>query len=241
MHIPAEYCAGFTRTIYSYVNFKIQTCQPGSLLKIRVTGQVPNFFGGLGAIFPGLPEGPFQLQAEATFRQVAQKQNWDLTEAQYVSIIADKSATFLSGCCRLGASLASASQDHVEALARYGMATGIAFQMTDDLLDIVGEESQTGKTTQSDLAACKPTLPLIHLLSCVDTSTKREICAMLRDTCVVDSRLKEMLLRHGSLDYVRRRAGEYVQTAIIALDPVPSTEARKSLEQTAHFLARRVA
>jgi len=41
----------------------------GSLLKIRVTGQVPNFFGGLGAIFPGLPEGPFQLQAEATFRQ----------------------------------------------------------------------------------------------------------------------------------------------------------------------------
>jgi len=41
----------------------------GSLLKIRVAGQVPNFFGGLGAIFPGLPEGPFQLQAEATFRQ----------------------------------------------------------------------------------------------------------------------------------------------------------------------------
>jgi Flp pilus assembly protein TadG len=41
----------------------------GSLLKIRVTGQVPNFFGGLGAIFPGLPDGPFQLQAEATFRQ----------------------------------------------------------------------------------------------------------------------------------------------------------------------------
>jgi len=41
----------------------------GSLLKIRVTGQVPNFFGGLSAIFPGLPEGPFQLKAEATFRQ----------------------------------------------------------------------------------------------------------------------------------------------------------------------------
>jgi hypothetical protein len=41
----------------------------GSLLKIRVTGEVPNFFGGLGTIFPGLPEGPFQLDAEATFRQ----------------------------------------------------------------------------------------------------------------------------------------------------------------------------
>ena len=41
----------------------------GSVLKIRVTGEVPNFFGGLGAIFPGLPEGPFQLKGEATFRQ----------------------------------------------------------------------------------------------------------------------------------------------------------------------------
>ena len=41
----------------------------GTILKIRVTGQVPNFFGGLGAIFPGLSDGPFQLQAEATFRQ----------------------------------------------------------------------------------------------------------------------------------------------------------------------------
>ena len=41
----------------------------GSILKIRVTGEVPNFFGGLSAIFPGLPQGPFQLRAEATFRQ----------------------------------------------------------------------------------------------------------------------------------------------------------------------------
>jgi hypothetical protein len=41
----------------------------GSTLKIRVTGEVPNFFGGLAAIFPGLPSGPFPLKAEATFRQ----------------------------------------------------------------------------------------------------------------------------------------------------------------------------
>ena len=43
--------------------------KPGSVLKVRVTGQVPNFFGGLVAIFPALPSGPFDLQADATFRQ----------------------------------------------------------------------------------------------------------------------------------------------------------------------------
>ena len=41
----------------------------GSILKIRVTGEVPNFFGSMAALFPGLPTGPFQLKAEATFRQ----------------------------------------------------------------------------------------------------------------------------------------------------------------------------
>jgi hypothetical protein len=41
----------------------------GSTLKIRVTGEVPNFFGSLAALFPGLHQGPFQLKAEATFRQ----------------------------------------------------------------------------------------------------------------------------------------------------------------------------
>ena len=41
----------------------------GSILKIRVTGEVPNFFGGLSALFPGLPSGPFRLNGEATFRQ----------------------------------------------------------------------------------------------------------------------------------------------------------------------------
>jgi octaprenyl-diphosphate synthase len=178
---------------------------------------------------------------QGELRQVVQKQNWELAEAEYISIISDKSAAFFSGCCRLGASLASASREHIEALARYGLCAGIAFQMTDDLLDVAGDESQTGKTAQSDLAARKLTLPLIHLLRSVDASTRSDLCAMLGSPGSLDGRLDEMLLRHGSLDYVRQRAGQYTQEALEAIDPLPPGQAKEALMQTAKFLTSRTA
>jgi octaprenyl-diphosphate synthase len=177
---------------------------------------------------------------QGELRQVVQKQNWELTEAEYISIITDKSAAFFSGCCRLGASLAAASQEHTESLARYGLLAGIAFQMTDDLLDVAADESQTGKTAQSDLTAHKLTLPLIHLLRSVDTSTRDGVCAMLADPGSLDDRLEEMLLRHGSLDYVSQRARHYAKEAVQALDCLPAGQARQALTQTAEFLVRRM-
>jgi octaprenyl-diphosphate synthase len=178
---------------------------------------------------------------QGELRQVVQKQNWELTEAEYIQIIADKSAAFFGSCCRLGASLASASHEHTEALARFGLCAGIAFQMTDDLLDITGEESRTGKTVQSDLAARKPTLPLIHLLQSVDAGTRNEIHAALNSPASLDGQLDVLLQRHGSLDYVRRRAARYTQEAIEALDSLPGEEARDALRRTAEFVVSRSA
>jgi octaprenyl-diphosphate synthase len=178
---------------------------------------------------------------QGELRQVLQRQNWELPEDEYIRIISDKSAAFFSGCCRIGALLASASKEHAEALARYGLLAGIAFQMTDDLLDITGNESQTGKTSGCDVASRKLTLPLIHLLQSVDASDKAEVHAMLGNPAALNGRLEEMLLEHGSLDYVRRRAAEHVREAVDALRVVPAGPARDALSQTAEFLVFRTA
>ena len=178
---------------------------------------------------------------QGELRQVVRKQDWELREEEYIGIISDKSAAFFSGCCRIGALLAEAPKEQVEALARYGLLAGIAFQMTDDLLDITGDESQTGKTTQSDVAALKLTLPLIHLLQSVDASGRGEVHAMLSNPGSFDGRLGAMLRRHGSLDYARRRAGEYVRQAGDALCSVPPGPAKDALNQTAEFLVHRTA
>ena len=178
---------------------------------------------------------------EGELRQVAQKQNWQLTEDEYISIITDKSAAFFGGCCRLGGMLAHAETPYVEALDRYGLYAGIAFQIVDDLLDIAGDEAQMGKAPQSDLNKRKLTLAAIHLLQAVDGKEKEAVYSLLDDPVLSTQRLNEMLRHHGSLDYAHGQARHYVHKATEALELLPSGEARDALAETAHFMANRAA
>lgn len=178
---------------------------------------------------------------EGELRQVVQKQNWRLSEADYLSIIADKSAAFFSGCCRLGALLSDATAPQIEALASYGMQAGIAFQIADDLLDIAGDERQTGKTIRSDLRKSKLTLAGIHLIGALGASAREQVYALLADPAASGSELKQMLAGHGSLQYARDRALDHVRQAEAALEIIPQTQAKQALIETARFMANRTA
>lgn len=178
---------------------------------------------------------------EGELRQVAQKQNWQLTEAEYISIIAEKSAAFFSGCCRLGGLLARAETPQVEALDRYGLYAGLAFQIVDDLLDISGNEIQTGKTAQCDLNKSKLTLAVIHLLGAIGASERKKVHTLLDHPTESRRELDAMLAHHGSLDYAHERARRYVRKATEALVSLPAGDARDALAETAHFMAHRAA
>ena len=178
---------------------------------------------------------------EGELRQVAQKQNWQLTEAAYLSIITAKSAAFFSGCCRLGALLSGADEPQIEAMARYGLNAGIAFQIADDLMDVVGDEDRTGKTVQSDLSKSKLTLAMIHLVDAVGVSGKEAVYTLLDSSVQSRNELRKMLVRHGSLQYAHRRALDYVRKATEALDTTPPGEAKDALLETARFVADRTA
>src|SRR5439155_20500103 len=99
-----------------------------------------------------------------------------LSEAEYFDIIDGKTAELTACCCRLGALYTGAPPAVVESLARYGRWLGIAFQIADDLLDLVGEERTTGKSLGTDAEQQKLTLPLIHLLQ----HASAELSARLR-------------------------------------------------------------
>src|SRR5262249_25288331 len=101
---------------------------------------------------------------EGELHQVCERGNLDLTEAEYLDIIDGKTAELTSCCCRLGALYSGATTGVVEQLSRYGRWLGVAFQIADDLLDLVGEERTTGKSLGTDLDQQKLTLPLIYLL-----------------------------------------------------------------------------
>ena len=143
-------------------------------------------------------------------------------------------------CCRLGASFAGAPPKTVEALAQFGRGVGIAFQIADDLLDVVGKENEIGKSLGTDLRKQKLTLPLIRLLSqsCEEDAVQiRELLSQPNaDTW---SELQPFLDRSDAFEYSQSRASEFVSDARTHLRCLPDSTARSILEQVAEFVTHR--
>ncbi len=176
---------------------------------------------------------------EGELTQIIQRQNWQLSESEYIDIITEKSAALFSSACFLGALLAQAAETQAQALARFGLNIGIAFQITDDLLDIIGEESKTGKTLGSDVDKNKLTLAVIHLLRVVERSEKGAVIKKLSTAGESKETLAEMLMSYDSLEYARSQAQEFVTKAITALADLEECKARQALIETGRFVAGR--
>jgi len=179
---------------------------------------------------------------EGELRQVVQKHFWQLNEAEYIDVITEKSAVLFSSSCSLGGLLAGATESQAQSLADFGLNAGIAFQITDDLLDIVGDETKTGKTLGSDVNKHKLTLALIHLLKTVDEKEKNNIINSFLD--IKDSQydkhaLVEILNRYGSLEYAHNRAREFITNAKQALAGLKQSDCKDALIETAEFMVGR--
>ncbi len=180
---------------------------------------------------------------EGELRQVGQKHNWELSESEYIEIITEKSAVLFSSCCYLGSLLSQATEQTAQSFSDFGLNTGIAFQITDDLLDLTSNEDKTGKTTGSDVNKNKPTLALIHLLETLNEQEKKALINSHLDINTAarpDMKvLVELLNRCGSLEYARERAQEYVNKAQQSLREINDSRAKDAMIETADFMVRR--
>ena len=113
------------------------------------------------------------LVCEGEMQQVHNRGNFDLDEDAYFAIIRGKTAELTAVSCRLGAHYAGAPEATVRAMDDYGRDLGVAFQIADDVLDLLGEERATGKSLGTDLEKQKLTLPLIRLLDTADARGRR--------------------------------------------------------------------
>ena len=183
-----------------------------------------------------------RLMCEGELRQVASRGNFDLTEDEYFSIIADKTAALTECCCRLGAHYAGGNYVAVAALAQYGHGLGVAFQIADDLLDLLGDEAKAGKSLGTDLVKQKLTLPMIRVLEQANGS---ERAAMIAAMSASDNHHRETLRpwleRSDAVAYARRRGEEHIRRAIAALDAVPPSPSRDALAGLAEFSLSRQA
>ncbi len=167
---------------------------------------------------------------EGELRQGLERGNLELSERDYFEIIDGKTAELIACCCRLGAQYAGAADDVVEGLARYGRWIGIAFQIADDLLDLVGEEKTAGKSLGTDLEQQKLTLPLIHLLRAPSGTAARVRQVLASPGNHKREALMPWLREHDSLGYARREAGEYAARARAELACLAPSACRAILE-----------
>lgn len=173
-------------------------------------------------------------------RQVTERGNLELSEADYFTIIDGKTAALTECCGRLGALYAGASEEVAARLGTYGRSLGLAFQIADDLLDLVSTEAEAGKTLGTDLEQQKLTLPVIHCLNRLPAGE----AAKLRDTIRTGGdglgpRVLQALEKTQSVAYAKRRADELARTARQELECLPRSEARTILEAVAEWSVRR--
>ena len=178
---------------------------------------------------------------EGELAQLLQRDNFQLSESEYIKIISQKTAALFSGCCKLGAVCSHAQQSQVEALDIFGENIGIAFQITDDLLDITGNENQTGKTIGRDVDKNKLTLSLIHRLSSVGEKEKAALIEKIENSRQDRKVLVDILSNNGSLEYAGRRAEQFVDLAVDSLTDISDSPAKQALLSIAKFVTNRVA
>ena len=163
------------------------------------------------------------------------------TEDAYLERIELKTASLYAACCQGAALLTEAEPEHVAALGAFGTNLGLAFQITDDVLDIVGDETDFGKTVGRDLAEGMPTLPMIYAVDSDGHGGElaRRIIATGKSDGEIRDLLRTIRATNGP-ERARQRAIAFHDAATKALDRLPARPERDALRDVADFVISRV-
>jgi len=178
--------------------------------------------------------------AEGEVLQLMNSGNPDVAETTYLDVIRRKTAKLFEAAAQIGAVLGGADAASEQALARYGMKLGTAFQLIDDVLDYSGDLAAIGKNLGDDLAEGKPTLPLIRALQVGSAADIAVVRGALSAGRIDDfGPVVDVLTRNGTLEYARRRAEVESAEAAEALSALPDSPARTTLLKLSAFAVTR--
>ncbi|WP_085959179.1 octaprenyl diphosphate synthase [Collimonas fungivorans] len=178
--------------------------------------------------------------AEGEVLQLLNMHNPDVSEENYLQVIRSKTAKLFEAAAQLGALIAGAGDDAIDAAGEYGRSLGTAFQLIDDVLDYSGNAGDIGKNVGDDLREGKPTLPLIYLMehgsaeqralvrSCIENGDEQHFDEILA-----------AITSSGALNYTRHEAEKASQRAAAAISGLPNSQFKDSLLQLSAFAVDR--
>lgn len=182
------------------------------------------------------------IMSEGEVLQLQKCGDIDITEKEYLSVIEKKTAVLISAACAVGALISRAPEAKIEAMARFGMRVGMAFQLTDDTLDYMAAEEEFGKAVGMDLKEGKITLPLIHALRKCSPEERKRIKKIVRDSEKDGHAIGEitaLITKYKGVDYALEKARTYIDEAKTYLEFFDDSQARRALMTISDYIINR--
>ena len=182
------------------------------------------------------------IMSEGQVMELASANNLGLPEADYLRIVEAKTAVLMAAACRLGAVLGNAPPAQEKALEAFGRGVGMAFQLTDDLLDYAADAGKLGKSLGKDLAEGRVTLPLIHLLHHGAEEEIAQVRAAFNTGRATPEHLRaicQAMEARRSLEYTLQQAKAYVAQAKEALSAFQNGQLQEALLSLADYVVQR--
>jgi heptaprenyl diphosphate synthase len=180
------------------------------------------------------------LVSDGVIREVEAWGRTDQTESEYMEMIRRKTATLIGTSCRLGGILSEAPGETIDMLEELGMALGMGFQLSDDIMDIISTEEELKKEPGQDIRLGMYSLPVLYALQ--DGPRGRELAELLADGPPTGDRFHrvlELVRGDGSLGRARDTVTLEVRRAKRLAERLPAGSARDALTNIAEFLAIR--
>lgn len=180
--------------------------------------------------------------AEGEVQQLINTCDLELSEASYMTVVRDKTAVLIAAACQCGGILGGCGPEQQKALNEFGHELGVAFQLMDDALDYVADESEFGKAKGHDLAEGKMTLPLIRAVSVCSPEEKNRVGDIVEKEELEEEDLNfvvDLIGRTGGIEYTREKARSMVAVAKNHLGIFPDGIAKEALCELADYVVSR--
>jgi geranylgeranyl diphosphate synthase type I len=169
-------------------------------------------------------------------------QSEEVSEAQYLEMIAGKTGALMEASTKVGAILGGGTPEQVRALGNYGRLIGMAFQIRDDVLGVLGESKKFGKPLKSDIREGKKTLIVIYALESLGAKDRKTLVEVLGKRDASEREVTgavKLLKRSGAIDRASERAEAMVLRAKRCLRGIPGSNAKQALIRIADFVINR--
>jgi octaprenyl-diphosphate synthase len=175
--------------------------------------------------------------SEGELLQIEKARKLDISEEIYFEIITKKTATLIAACCAAGVASVTSDEKLIQQFKEFGINTGIAFQIKDDLFDF-GDDTSIGKPTGIDIKEKKMTLPLIYALNNCSWLEKRKIINIVKNHNNDPKKVTEVInfvIEKGGIKYAEKIMHEYKNKALSNLESVKDSASKQSLIQLVNY------